>query len=104
MIFKLIFNRLRSISLALSVAIFATPQSACAASIDEVMVGAYDAYRAGDAMKLSRHAAKLQGHLLESWADYWRLSMVLEDASKADVEAFFAEHGSTYAGELLRAE
>ena len=91
-----------SISLTFSVVLFAT--AAQAAPVDDALLAAYDAYRAGDAMKLARHAKKLDGQLLEPWVDYWRLSMTLEDASTKDVQAFFAEHGNGYVADLLRAE
>ena len=57
--------------------------------------GAYDAYRAGDALKLARYSKRLEGGLLEPWTDYWRLAVSLEDASESDVQAFFAKHGDT---------
>jgi soluble lytic murein transglycosylase len=70
----------------------------------DAVAGAYDAWRAGDAMKLARQAKKLEGHALTPWLEYWRVSLRLEDASAADVQEFFSQHGNTYAGELLRLE
>jgi soluble lytic murein transglycosylase len=96
------FKRFRSISVAFSVVFFATAGQA--APVDDALLAAYDAYRAGDVMKLARHAKKLDGQLLEPWVDYWRLSLTLEDASTKDVHAFFAEHGDTYVADVLRAE
>ncbi len=98
----MILKRFCSISVAFSVVLFAIP--ALAAAADEAVLGAYDAYRAGDAMKLARHTKKLDGHLLTPWVDYWRLALTLEDASSNDVQAFFAAHGTTYAADLLRAD
>jgi hypothetical protein len=36
------------------------------------VLGAFDAYRAGDPIKLAKHAKKLDGHLLAPWLEYWR--------------------------------
>ena len=77
---------------------------ASAAEHDEAVMGAYDAWRAGDAMKFARHAKKLDDNLLAPWLEYWRVSLRLEDASHDDVREFFAQHGTTYPGELLRLE
>src|SRR4051812_24826222 len=98
----MIFKQFQSIGVALSVVVFAT--AAAAAPVDDALLAAYDAYRAGDAMKLSRHAKKLEGQLLEPWVDYWRLALTLEDASTKDVHAFFAKHGDTYVADVLRAD
>src|ERR1044072_4020850 len=34
---------------------------------DEAVLAAFDAYRAGDPIKLAKHAKKLEGHLLTPW-------------------------------------
>src|SRR5262249_44007023 len=68
------------------------------------VLAAYDAYRAGDALKLQRYAKKLEGHRLDPWIDYWSLAMRLEDAPTAEVAAFFKEHANTYVAELLRVD
>jgi soluble lytic murein transglycosylase len=77
---------------------------AFAHAADDAITGAYDAWRAGDAMKLARHSKKLDGHLLAPWLEYWRLSLRLEDATAEDMRGFFEQHGQTYPGELLRLE
>ncbi len=84
--------------------VVSTTSPAAAREHDDAILGAYDAWRAGDAMKLARFAKKLDNHLLAPWLDYWRVSLRLEDASAADVQAFFAQHGATYPAELLRLE
>ncbi len=68
------------------------------------MLGAYAAFRAGDPDKLARHAAALQGHPLEPWADYWRLRLRIEDAKAADVQPFLTRHAGTYLADLLRSD
>jgi soluble lytic murein transglycosylase len=73
-------------------------------SADESLLGAYDAYRAGDPIKFARHAKNLDGHLLEPWLDYWRISMRLEDTPNREVREFFAKHANLYVAERLRSD
>jgi soluble lytic murein transglycosylase len=73
-------------------------------STDEALLGAYDAYRAGDPIKFARHAKRLEGHLLEPWLDYWRLSMRLEDTPNREVREFLATHPRLYVAERLRVD
>jgi soluble lytic murein transglycosylase len=68
------------------------------------VLAAYDAYRAGDPIKLAKLAKRLEGHVLEPWLDYWRLSMRLEDAPQKDVREFLATHANLYVNERLRAD
>ncbi|MGQ0655139.1 MAG: transglycosylase SLT domain-containing protein [Betaproteobacteria bacterium] len=92
-----------SAALALAWALFAAP--AWAGREDDAVAGAYDAYRSGDAIRLARHARQLgEGHLMAPWIEYWRVSMRIEDAQLADVQAFFDRHNPTYAAERLRGE
>ena len=82
--------------------------SACAASsaagADRAVLGANDAFRRGNPMQLEKHADALRGHVLEPYADYWRLKLQLEDAQKDEVNAFFARHTGSYVAEMLRAD
>jgi soluble lytic murein transglycosylase len=77
---------------------------ALAQANDEALLGAYDAYRAGDPLKFARFAKKLDGHLLDPWVDYWRIAMRLEDTPNAEVLAFLDEHANTYPAEMLRGD
>lgn len=97
----MIFKRFRYLSavLALSAA-----QAFAASSADEALLGAFDAYRAGDAMKFSRYAKKLNEHVLSPWVEYWRLALRLEDAQTSDVRAFLSAQANTYVAERLRGE
>src|SRR4051812_34374690 len=99
----MILKFFRSISVALCTGCFATSAVASAAG-DEALIAAFDAYRAGDAIKFSRLAKKLEGHVLAPWLEYWRLSFSLEDASSAEIAAYFARYGATYPGERLRTD
>src|SRR5919108_3986503 len=99
---SLMFSReLRNLATAL---LLALPLAGRAGPGDEAVLGAYDAYRAGDAIKLERFAKKLEGHALDPWIDYWSLAMRLEDAPAAEVQAFLAAHANTYVAELLRGD
>ncbi|HUQ73628.1 MAG TPA: transglycosylase SLT domain-containing protein [Burkholderiales bacterium] len=100
MIFKYFRNALAAL------AVLAAPLAAfgAAAANDDAVLGAYDAYRAGDALKLARFAKKLDGHPLDAWIDYWRVAMRLDDTPASEVHAFFAEHPNTYVAEVLRGD
>ena len=76
--------------------------AACAS--DEAVLGAQAAFRAGDPDKLARHAAALQGQVLEPWADYWKLRLRIDDAKSADVQRFLSRHQGTYLADLLRGD
>ena len=73
-------------------------------SADESLLAAYDAYRAGDPIKFAKLTKKLEGHVLEPWLDYWRLSMRLEDIPNKEVREFLATHASLYVSERLRSD
>ena len=106
MIFKQFRNLLVALALAAPLVALAAPKGkpAPTAGADDAVLTAYDAYRAGDPIKFSRMAKKLDGHLLEPWIDYWGIAMRLEDTPAKDVRAFFEEHSNTYVAELLRAD
>jgi soluble lytic murein transglycosylase len=97
----MISGQLRNLAAAIAIA---APAVAAAAPGDDAVQGAYDAYRAGDALKFARYAKKLDGHLLTPWIDYWRIAMRLEDTPDKDVREFFAQNGNTYAAEVLRGD
>jgi soluble lytic murein transglycosylase len=97
MIFKVFRN------LAALLAVVSVPALG-ANSADEAVLGAYDAYGAGDPIKLAKHAKTLEGHVLAPWLDYWRLSMRLEDAPIAEVREFLSRNADVYVAERLRGE
>jgi soluble lytic murein transglycosylase len=96
----MVFKHFRYLSLVLGLS--AAP--AFGASTDESLLAAFDAYRAGDPMKLSRHAKKLDNHVLAPWVEYWRLSLRLEDAQADEVNKFLSAYSDAYVGEMLRTE
>ena len=103
MIFK-VFRNLAAVVLCVTAMQAAAANAATRSAADDALLGAYDAYRAGEPMKFARHAAKIEQHLLEPWLDYWRLSMRLEDANNREVREFFAKHPNDYVAERLRAD
>ena len=106
----MIFKKLCSLSLlqALLLAPLVVPAGLLAApsqkESDFHLLGTFDAYRAGNPMKLARHAEKIEGHVLTPWVEYLRLSLKLDDAQTAEARAFFGKYGDTYVGERLRGD
>src|SRR2546422_4054815 len=97
----MIFKEILGASVALWLA--AAPAFAGNSS-DDALLGAFDAYRAGDPIKFAKHAQKLSHHVLEPWLEYWRLSLRLEDMPATEVRAFLSKFERTYVAELLREE
>ena len=95
----MILKHFRHLSAALALAF-----ASAAAGSDVALIGAYDAYRAGDALKFSRQTKLLEGHLLEPWVEYWRISMRLEDAQAADIQDFLTRRSGSYVAELMRGD
>lgn len=69
---------------------------------DESFLAARDAWRDSSLSKLETLLPKLQGHVLEPYAQYWRLQLRIEEAAPEEVEAFLREHEGSYLAELLR--
>jgi soluble lytic murein transglycosylase len=100
---------LRRLFWILGLAIAGTGMGAAAApktaATDEALLRAYDAFRAGDPMRLQKAAAKLNGHVLAPWLEYWRLRLRLDDAAMdAEVRAFLERNARTYVADRLRGE
>ncbi|HEY8068608.1 MAG TPA: transglycosylase SLT domain-containing protein [Burkholderiales bacterium] len=79
-----------------------------AASADEVLLKAYDAFRAGDAVRLQKFSGQLGGGtgagVLAPYLEYWRLKIRIEDAPEADVGAFLEQQEGSYLADRLRAD
>jgi len=95
----MIYRRFLNIALAC-----AALAAGAAQANDDAVLGAYDAFRAGDPDRLERHARALEGHTLAPWVEYWRLKLRIEDAAAADVERYLARHARTYLGDQMRAD
>jgi len=75
-----------------------------AAAGDDEFLAAREAFRTGNYARLSNQAAKMKGHLLEPYVNYWQLTMRLEQASTEDVRAFLAANRDSPLSERLRIE
>ena len=89
------------ISTAWAVAGLAAPKAPPA---DEALLKSYDAFRAGDALKLSKFSAPLAGHVLAPYLEYWRLKLQLEDTPDAEVRAFLQREAGSYVADRMRAD
>ena len=75
-----------------------------AAPLDDEVLAARDAYRAGDVTRLARYAERLRGHVLEPYVVYWKLSAQIEGAKAAEVSAFIDAYGDSPLSDRLRSE
>lgn len=100
----MIFKVFRNLAALAACALAAGGVAARSHTVDDAVLAAYDAYRAGDPIKLAKLTKRLEGHVLEPWLDYWRLSMRLEDTPNKDVREFLATHANLYVSERLRGE
>jgi soluble lytic murein transglycosylase len=89
-------------SLALGIAAL-SPVTACAQS-DADFLAAKSAYERNDARRLDALLPALSGHVLEAYAQAWRLRIGLEGADPAVVRAYLSRHGGTPPAEQLRVE
>jgi soluble lytic murein transglycosylase len=101
MIFRHLFLLLSVLSLAVAGTAGAQPR---AAASDENFLRAYDAFRAGDALRLQRVSSQLGGHVLTPYLEYWRLKIRLEDMPDAEVRAFLDKQAGSFLAERLRAD
>jgi peptidoglycan lytic transglycosylase len=101
----MIFKKFRILSVlpALLLAMVAAAAPA-GKEADFHLLGTFDAYRAGNPIKLASHAQKIEGHVLTPWVEYWRISLKLDDAQTSEVRAFFSKFGNTYVAERLRGD
>ena len=71
-------------------------------SQDEAFLAARDAFRAGDAARIAKHASRLDQYLLKPWVDYWLLKTRLEEAQPEEVRGFLESNVNSYLAETLR--
>lgn len=74
------------------------------AANDEAVLGAYDAYNAGDPVRFAQYASQLEDHPLAPWLAYWGLAMRLEDATVEEVRGFLERYRGMLVAEQLRGE
>lgn len=84
--------------------LLAVNAAAHAAALDDEFLAAREAFRTVSAARLDKHAARLKGHLLESYVLYWQLSLKLDKAPAAEVRAFLAAYQDSPLSERLRKE
>lgn len=90
--------------LGAALAIVGAPGLAMDGPGDAALLAAYDAYRAGDPVKLAKQARGLNGHVLVPWLEYWQLALRLEDAPATEVRAFLDRWAGSYPAERLRTD
>jgi len=71
---------------------------------DEDVRAAREAFRLGQAARLDQAAARLRGHPLEPWVQYWQLRLRLDTAEAAEVQAALTRLADTRAGDQLRSD
>ena len=81
------------------------PAAQKTAAADADVLRAYDAFRAGDPLKLQKAAAQLRGHILWPYLEYWRIRLRLEEpALDVEVRAFLERNAKTYLADRLRGD
>jgi len=71
---------------------------------EEAFLKAYDAFRAGDPIKLARSAAGLEDHVLAPYVEFWRLKLRIDEVSTAEARDFLARHAGSYVADRLRSD
>jgi len=99
--YVMIFKEFRALSVALALA---GATLAAHAGQDDAVLGAYDAYRAGNALRFAKYAKGLDQHPLAPWIAYWGAALRLEDAAASDVRAVLSRYQGTYIAERLRGD
>jgi soluble lytic murein transglycosylase len=75
-----------------------------ASGADDTILAAQAAFRAGDAVKLARYAAALEGHVLQPYAEYWQLKVRLDEMPSTEVRAYLAKYPGSYLADRLRSD
>jgi len=75
-------------------------------SPQEVFVAARDAYKSGNESALVAYSSRLQAenYVLAPYVEYWRMLLRLEQAEKAEVQAFLERYAELPFSERIRAE
>lgn len=76
--------------------------AAAARAADNAFSGAREAFRDGNAEALERHAARLAGHVLEPYAEYWRLRMRIDNVEPTALDGFLRRMEGQYLADRLR--
>lgn len=71
---------------------------------DEAVLKAYQAFRAGDPLKLARQAGALEGHVLEPYFEYWRLKLRIDEVTTQEAQEYLQRYSGSYLADRLRAD
>lgn len=69
---------------------------------DESILEMSQAFKQGNAKRLSALLPRVRGHVLEPWGAYWELRARLEVANPGEIEEFLARYAGTYQEDRLR--
>jgi soluble lytic murein transglycosylase len=99
---------LRACAAALSALMLLSAKPVLAQNGDDLVLEAREALRKRDRQRLAAARAAMlaapeaQRHPLTMWVDYWELSSRLNEATHAEVQAFYARWPSSYVEDRLR--
>ena len=80
----------------------ALAQNKDTAKADELVLEMAEAFKKADRKRLAVLLPQLRGHALEPWAAYWELRARLDEATPAEVQAFFQRYAGSYQEDRLR--
>ncbi|MDO8775281.1 MAG: transglycosylase SLT domain-containing protein [Burkholderiaceae bacterium] len=69
---------------------------------DETLLEMSQAFKQGNARRLTELLPQVRGHALEAWGAYWELRARLDTASPSEIQAFLSRYVGTYQEDRLR--
>jgi soluble lytic murein transglycosylase len=82
----------------------ARAQAVDVARHDQAVLDMAQAVKLGERKQLTQLLPQAKGSLLEPWAAYWEMSLRLDQADKAEIEAVLAHYAGSYQEDRLRAD
>jgi soluble lytic murein transglycosylase len=98
----MIFRYFLTIALAFAASVDAAPPKA--RPVDDPILRAYDAYRAGDPMRLAKYSAGLEEHVLAPYLEFWMLKLRLDSVSTTEARDFLSRQAGSYLADRLRSD
>ena len=98
----MIFRCFLTIAFAFAGAVEAAPPKP--RPVDDPFLRAYDAYRAGDPLKLAKFSAGLEEHVLAPYLEFWRLKLRLDELTPTEARDFLSRHAGSYLADRLRSD
>ena len=80
------------------------PPAARLLSQDDTFFAAQNAFRAGDPLRLARHAVALEGYPLLPYVEYWQLKVRLDEMPSPEVRAYLSKYPGSYLADRLRSD